>query len=248
MMENLSAVIITLNEEKNIGRCLRSLDWVNEIVVVDSGSTDRTVSICRSFGARVVETKWKGFGPTKRFAVEQASYDWIFSVDADEEVTAALRAKIRALLQNPNPQIAYRIKRFPYYLGQRIRYCGWQKDYPLRLFNRRFGNFNLKAVHEGVEFKGTVRYLQEGLNHFTYPTLSDHIRKINRYSELSLQEMPDEKKGSVLGAVWRGWFKFFKMYFLKGGFLDGPTGFVLCLNSAFGVYLKYLKLWERQGK
>ncbi len=245
-MEKLSVVIITLNEEKNIERCLLSVSWADEIVVVDSGSTDRTVEICRNLGGRVIKTAWQGFGPTKRFAVQQARYDWILSIDADEQVTPALRAKIQTLLQNPDPQIAYRIKRFPYYLGHRIRYCGWQNDYPLRLFNRHFGNFNTKPVHEGVEFNGSVRYLQEGLNHFTYPTLSDHIRKMNRYSELSLQDRPQGKKVGVLGAIGRGWFKFFKMYVLNGGFLDGSMGFVLCVNSAFGVYLKYLKQWERQ--
>jgi glycosyltransferase involved in cell wall biosynthesis len=244
-MEKISAVIITLNEEKNIVRCLQSLQWANEIVVVDSGSADGTVEICKAHGARVIEAEWQGFGPTKRFAVEQATHDWIFSIDADEEVTPALREKIRTILRQPDPHVAYRIKRQPFYLGQPIHHCGWQKDYPLRLFNRRFGNFNSKAVHEAVQFDGAVRYLQEPLNHYTYPTISSHVQKMDRYTTLSLDEMPPGKKASIAGAVARSFFKFFKMYFLKLGFLDGRVGFVLCANSAIGIFFKYIKLWER---
>ncbi len=244
-MEKLSAVIITLNEEDNIERCLRSLDWVDEIVVVDSGSTDRTVELCKAHGARVIKTEWQGFGPTKHLAVEQATHDWILSIDADEQVTPELREKIKSLLQAPDPQIAYRIKRHPFYLGKHIRYCGWQKDFPLRLFNRRFGNFNYKSVHESVRFQGKVLYLQEGLNHYTYPTIASHIVKLNRYTDLSLNEMPKGKRISVLGAIGRALFRFIRMYVLRFGFLDGGTGLVLCINSSIGVFFKYIKQWER---
>ena len=247
-MEKLSATIITLNEEKNIERCLRSLKWVDEIVVIDSGSTDRTVEICQLFGARVIQTEWLGFGRTKHFAVEQATNDWIFSIDADEQVTSVLRKKIQSVLQKSDPHIAYRIKRQPYYLGKPVKYCGWQKDYPLRLFNRRFGNFNQKAVHESVQFQGKVRYIQETLNHFTYPTISSHIQKLDRYTTLSLDEMKRTKRITILGAVGRAIFRFIKMYFLKLGILDGGIGFVLCANSAIGIFFKYIKQWERNRR
>ena len=245
-MEKLSAVIITLNEEDNIERCLRSLDWVDEIVVVDSGSTDRTVELCKAHGARVIKTEWQGFGPTKHFAVEQATYDWILSIDADEQVTPELQEKIKSLLQKPDPRTAFRIKRRSFYLGRPIRYSGWQKDFPLRLFNRKFGNFNDKSVHESVVFDGRVEYIGEVLNHYTYPTISSHILKMDRYTNLSAQEQTGG--ATIASALFKAGFKFFKMYLLKLGILDGKTGFLLCFNSSFGIYLKYIKRWEKKRK
>ncbi len=248
-MEKLSAVIITLNEEANIERCLKSLDWVDEILVVDSGSTDRTVEICEQYGARVLRTEWLGFGRTKHFAVSQARHDWIFSIDADEEVTPELRDTIRRILINPDPEVAYRIKRYPYYLGQRVRFSGWQNDYPLRFFNRQSGNFNFKEVHEAVQFNGKVQRLEAPLKHFTYPTVSSHIQKMDRYTTLSVEETVQKQRSvTVVGAVLRAAFRFFKMYVLKLGFLDGRVGFILCFNSAFGIYLKYIKVWEHKYK
>ncbi len=243
-MEKLSAVIITLNEADNIERCLRSLDWADEILVVDSGSEDDTLKICTQYGVRIVQTNWLGFGRTKQFAVGQATHDWILSVDADEEVTPALRKRIRRILQNPNAQTAYRIKRQSFYLGKAIKHSGWQNDFPLRLFNRHYGNFNEKSVHESVQFNGRVERLYERLNHYTYPTVSSHIRKMNRYTTLSAKESP--KEATILGSLLSAVFKFIKMYVLKAGFLDGRVGFVLCFNSAFGIYLKYIKLWEKR--
>ncbi|APF18572.1 glycosyl transferase family 2 [Caldithrix abyssi DSM 13497] len=245
-MEKLSAVIITFNEERNIGRCLKSLDWVDEIVVVDSGSSDRTVEICETHGAKVVKSEWLGFGKTKHFAVEQAANNWILSIDADEEVTPQLKQKIQSILKNPDATVAYRIKRQAFYLGRPVKHAGWQKDYPLRLFNRQNGNFNDREVHESVEFNGQVQYIQEPLLHYTYPTISSHIQKMDRYTNLTVGE--HAQKATILGSVARAFFKFLKMYFLKGGFLDGRIGFVLCFNSAFGIYLKYIKLWEKRLK
>lgn len=244
MRARLSAVIITLNEARNIERCLKSIDWADEILVADTGSTDQTVDVCKQLGARVIETDWLGFGPTKRWAVEKASYDWILSIDADEEVTPELRERIERILDDANPAVAYRIKRISYYLGKRIRFCGWQRDYPLRLFNRKYGNFNLKTVHESVEFNGTVERIDEPINHYTYPTISDHIRKMNTYTSLA-GESTGQARCSLPGALLRALFRFFRMYLLHLGFLDGKVGFLLCLNSAFGIYLKYIKRWEK---
>ena len=245
-MEKISAVIITLNEERNIVRCLKSLEWVDEVLVVDSGSTDRTVELCEAHGARVIKAEWLGFGKTKHFAVEQATYDWILSIDADEEVTPSLKEKIKSILENPDVTVAYRIKRQAFYPGQAIKHSGWQKDYPLRLFNRKNGNFNDREVHESVDFNGQVQYIQEPLYHYTYPTISSHIQKMDRYTNLSATELT--RKSTILGSLGRAFFRFIKMYFLKAGFLGGRIGFILCLNSAFGIYLKYIKLWEKEQK
>ncbi len=247
MRAKLSAVIITLNEAENITRCLKSLDWVDEIVVVDTGSIDQTIAISKDLGARVIQTDWRGFGPTKRWAVKQASYDWILSIDADEEVTPALRERIGTILENPDPDVAYRIKRKTFYLGKRIRFCGWQRDYPLRLFNRTRGNFNMNTIHESIEFSGKVERIEDSFNHYSYPTISEHIRKMDLYTAGAARAQ-EQKRQTIVECFLRALFRFFRMYVLHLGFLDGRVGLVLCFNSAFGVYLKYIKRWEKTLK
>ena len=146
---NLSAVIITLNEEHNIRRCLESLKWVDEIVVYDTGSNDKTLDICKEYNCSIYQqTKWEGFGKAKNEAVKFAKYDWIFSIDADEEVSEKLQIAIKQILNEPHKKNAYTVKRNSFYMGKMIKYSSWQRDYPLRLFNRQHGNFNLKSVHE----------------------------------------------------------------------------------------------------
>ena len=241
MKVKLSAVIITKNEESNIKRCLESLEFADEILVVDSGSTDRTIDICKDFNCKVIITDWKGFGLTKKYAVDNASFDWILSIDADEVVSMELKTEIGILLESP-PDKAFGIKRKSYYLGNPINYCGWDKDYPLRLFNRKYGNFNDKIVHESVIVKCKREKIEAPLFHYTYPTIESHINKINRYSDLSAEELIKKNKHySVISSVFFGINKFLKMYLLKRGFLDGMPGLILCINSAYGVYLKYIK-------
>jgi glycosyltransferase involved in cell wall biosynthesis len=243
-MNKLSAAIITKNEEKNIKRCLESIQWADEIVVVDSGSTDKTVGICKDYGCRIEISEWLGFAKTKHKAVDLCSNYWVLVLDADEEITGSLKDKILTTLENPSHS-GYRIKRESFYLGKKIRYCGWDKDYTLRLFDKNKGRFNNKAVHESVQIQsGTIGVISEPMMHYTYPSVSSHLNKMNTYSELGASEKA--KKGHAsnpFSAVLRGLAKFVKMYVLKLGFLDGLTGFVLCLNSAYGVYLKYIKLW-----
>ncbi|MBN1426214.1 glycosyltransferase family 2 protein [Candidatus Fermentibacteria bacterium] len=242
----LSVVLITRDEEANIARCLESVRWAHEVVVVDSGSTDHTVEICQSLSCRVIQTAWKGFGLTKRYAVEQASHDWILSVDADEVVTPELTHAIRFLLDGEPQAAAYRIRRRSCYLGTPIRFSGWQHDRPIRLFDRRRGTFNDRSLHESVVVDGPVETVRSGdLLHYPYPTVSSHLAKMERYSALGAQRLFTQgQSASIPEAVARGTAKFIKMFFLRGGFLDGKVGFVLAENSAFGVYLKYLKLWE----
>ncbi len=242
----LSVTIITKNEEANIGRCLESVKWADEIVVVDSGSTDSTIEICQRYNCKIIKTEWLGFGPTKHLAVEHASHDWIFSIDSDEQVTPELHHQIVQLFSSEPTHNSYRIKRASFYLGQRIKYSGWNSDYPVRIFNKKYGQFNNKPVHESVEVPGERGTLRGPLLHYTYPTVSSHIAKMNRYSDLSADDaVAHGKKSSVTGAVCRGLAKFVKMYVIKRGFLDGTAGFILAKNSAFGVYLKYLKIWQQ---
>ncbi len=244
-MANLfSVVIITKNEEHNIERCLKSVQWADEILVVDSGSIDQTVHICRKFNCRIIESEWLGYGRTKKLAVDSASHDWIFSIDADEEVTDELRAAIQKILEKPEFH-GFAVRRRSFYLGKMIRYCGWHRDYPLRLFNRQSGNFNEKAVHESVRVTGKVGRIEALLLHYTYPSIQSHIVKMNRYAELGARNLWEKGKSSTIAsAILRSFAKFLKMYIVQMGFLDGKIGFLLSYHSAFGVYLKYVKLWE----
>ena len=243
-MPELSVTIITKNEETNIRRCLQSVKWADEIVVVDSGSTDDTLEICRSYPCNIIETEWLGFGRTKQLAVEHASNDWILSIDADEEVTEPLKDQLTKILKAPKVN-AYKIRRKSFYLGKMIRFCGWNKDYPLRLFNKKLGYFDDRIVHEGVVIKDKKGMIQEALLHYTYPTIESHIKKMSHYSSLGAQILYEKGKRATLpGAILKGAFKFLKMYFFQLGFLDGKNGLVLSINSAYGVYLKYLKIWQ----
>lgn len=243
----ISVVIIAKNEAHNLPRLLRSVQWADEILVADTGSDDATKEISREMGAKVIELSWEGFGITKQKAVDAAKYDWIFSLDADEEVSQQLTDKILSLKKDLSPGYAYKIKRVSMYLNKKIRYCGWQKDYPLRLFYRKEAKFNTKQVHEGVKTNAEIKFLKEQINHYTYPKISDHWKKINFYTTLNVLEKYNAKRNySVSEAVFQGIWKFMQMYFLKMGFRDGKMGFILCLNSAIGQYLKYIKLWEKQ--
>lgn len=243
---NLSAVIITHNEESNIERCLKSLFWVNEIIVVDSYSTDKTIEICKKYNCKIFQTEWKGFGKTKKYAVDNSTNDWILSIDSDEVVTEQLKNKIEEILINPKFN-GYNIRRKSFYLGKEIKHCGWDKDFPLRLFSKKHGNFNEDLVHESVVLSGEKTKIFEPLLHYTYPTISLHINKMNRYTDLSINKIND-KKYSILSSLFFGINKFLKMYFLQKGFLDGKIGFILSIHSAFGVYLKYIKIWQKNNE
>ncbi len=245
-MHALSVTIITKNEALNIERCLQSVRWADEVVVVDSGSTDETLQICRRFDCRVMETEWRGFGRTKQLAVGAASNEWILSVDADEVVTPQLRDRITELLQGEPAYSVYRIRRQSHYLGKRIRNCGWDRDYPRRFFNKTQARFNDAEVHESIQYDGPKGTLEEPLLHYPYPDVATHLRKMNLYSDLAAQIAYEKgKSASIPYAVMAGILKFIKMYIGQCGFLDGRAGLVLSLNSANGVYLKYIKLWQK---
>jgi len=247
----ISITIITKNEERNIDRCLSSLSWANEIVIVDSGSTDNTLEICKKYKCKIIESPWMGFGKTKQLAVENATHDWILSIDADEEVSSQLALYIQDAIHSNSAQ-AYRIKRNSYYLNKEIKFSGWQKDYPLRLFNKNFGKFNDLAVHESVVMNETslvVRKIKFPIYHYPYPDLKTHIRKINDYTSIAAEEMFEMGKNTnFIRPFLSGLIKFIKIYLIKFGFLDGRHGLILSIISSFYVFLKYAKLWSLKRK
>jgi glycosyltransferase involved in cell wall biosynthesis len=258
----IASVTITKNEERNIAACLDSLKWVDELIVVDAESADRTVEQAKAFTSCVHVRPWPGYGPQKNFAMEQATADWILIVDADERVTDELREEILALLKTapsplPSPSrgegtfpAAYRIPRRNFYYGRWIRGAGQYPDPQLRLVRCGRGRYNDLPVHEHLEVEGPVGDLQGHLDHHTHPTVVSHELKIERYSTLAAEERtrtgkPDAAWYHLLfNPVWT----FVKFYLFRGGYRDGLPGFIVSGFSAAHVLLKYAKLWERAHK
>ncbi len=243
----ISAAIITLNAAAELDRCLASLDFADEIIVLDQGSTDDTAGVCARRGAVLHQTEWLGFGPTKDKAAGLCRNPWVLSIDSDEEVTPELRAAIEALPDDP-PEAAFTVNRLSRFLGRWIRRCGWHPEHVVRLFDRRRAGFNDKPVHEGIETAGAVGRLGGILRHYTYETMEQYITKLNRYTTLAAEEMYAQgRRSGLLAAVVRAEATFWRMWLLKGGFLDGMAGTVLCWSSGFYVLSKYTKLW-RMGR
>jgi glycosyltransferase involved in cell wall biosynthesis len=244
-MPKISAVIITRNEEKNIKRCLSSIDWVDEIVVVDSGSTDDTKKIASEFTQRVFDIKWEGFGKAKNFAKDKASYQWILSVDADEIITQDLKEEIQRIAKSEDSFDGYYVPRKSNFLGKWIKHGGWYPDYVLRLFKKDKAKFSQSMVHEKVEVNGGIGYLRNPLWHYTDPNFDHYLEKLNRYTSLAAEELFRKgKRAKLFDVVFRPLAVFFKMYFVKKGFWDGFSGFILAVSSAFHVFSKYVKLWH----
>jgi len=246
MKKQLSVVIITRNEEINLRKCLESIRQIaDEIVVVDSNSSDQTQTIAREYGAKVQVTKdWLGFGVQKNLAVSLAKNDWILSIDADERVTPELSNEILDLLLGEPTHHAYEISRLSSYCGRFIKHSGWRPDYVLRLFNRQAARFSDDLVHERVLCSGKVHRLNNLLLHYSIRNFSQVLSKIDQYSSASAEQLYLRgQKSSLLKAVVHGFWAFVRTYFLRAGFLDGNHGFALAVSNAEGAYYRYLKLW-----
>ncbi len=242
----LSVVIITLNEELNIERCLKSIQWADEVLVYDSGSKDKTLEIAKHLGARIIEGPWLGFGPTKNKAALLARNDWILSLDADEEVSTALAAELSQL--SLKSESVYVIPRLSNYLNHWVRYGGWYPDYQVRLFQRNFHNWNQELIHEKIEANVEVRLLS-CLNHYVFKNIEHHIETNNRYSGLLAQKMfSNGQRFSWFHFLTKPQVKFFECYILKLGFLDGWVGYFIARGAAYSVFLKWAKLKEMNLK
>jgi len=240
----LSVVIITKNEQASIRRCLESVKWADEIIVLDSGSTDDTVSICREYTAHVHQTDWPGFGPQKNRALEQATGDWVLSLDADEWVTPELRDEILNVISRPNGAMAFRVPRLSSFCGRFMRHSGWWPDHVVRLFRRGAARFSDDVVHERVLVDsaqcGTLKSL---LVHEAIRDLEQVLDKVNRYSTAGAVALAGRgRRATLSGAIGHGLWAFIRTYFLRAGFLDGREGFMLAVSNAEGAYYRYTKL------
>lgn len=243
-MPALSAVIITLNEEKNIARCIESvMDVADEVLVVDSFSTDRTEEICRSMGARFIPNKWEGYSQQKNFANSMARHDHILSIDADEALSEGLKASILELKENWTRD-AYSMNRLTNYCGRWIRHGSWYPDRKLRLFDRTKGLW-AGTIHESFALKEGARtgFVAGDLLHYSYYNISDHFRQANHFTDITAQEAYLEgKKAGIFMVLFSPCVKFIRDYVFLAGFMDGYYGFIVCRISAQATFMKYTKL------
>lgn len=248
-MPKLSVTIITKNEEADIADAIASVAWADEIVVVDSHSTDRTVEIARTAQARVIVIvrDWSGYIEQKNYAASQASNDWILSLDADERVTPELARQLRETLANPS-HAAYELPRVTWHLGRWIRGTDWYPDYQTRLYDRRRARWAGRYVHESVAVTGSLGRLAGDLQHFAYRDIEDHLETIDRYTTLAARQMYEDGRRTTLpGLLFHGPLAFVRNYVARGGFRLGSAGVIVSAMNAYYVFLKYAKLWQAQS-
>lgn len=247
---SLSVILITKNEEANLKDCLESVSFADEIIVVDSQSSDKTQEIARSFGAKLeITSDWPGFGPQKNRALNLATQDWVLSIDADERVTPELKQEILATMASANAADCYAIPRSSWYCGRFMKHSGWYPDYVDRLFKRGSAKFSDHLVHERLLPTGSSGKLNNHFLHYSYRDFSQVLKKVDVYSSAAAQQaFKQGKKGGLGEALVHGFWAFFRTYVLRRGFLDGKHGLALAISNAATSYYKYLKLWQLQNK
>lgn len=240
----LSAFLIVFNEEKSIERCLNSIKWVNEIVIVDSNSTDRTTQICRKYTNKIFSRAFSNYSDQKNFALSQVSEEWALSIDADEELTEALVNEIKDLLQSNPQHDGYRVHRTSYIFGREFHFSGTQHDKPIRLFVKGRGEFT-QPIHEIVSIRGSVGELKNEINHFTYDNISSYFLRLDRYTTMEAEFMAAKRlRVNVTDWLIRPFAMFLKLYIINQGFRDGFEGFLFCFFSGFYVFVKHVKYLE----
>ena len=248
--QKISAVVIAYNDAPNMRRCLDSLHWVDEIVVIDSHSTDGTTEICLDYTNKVFHYPFQGFGALRNQALTHATYDWIFSLDTDERATSEIIQEILELLREEPLAQAYFVPRRNYFLGRWIKYCGWYPDYRQpQFFHKAHMCYREDLVHEGFEVTGKTEVLRSSIEQIPFRTLEQYFGKMDRYSTLRAQVMDSE--GCRFRAdqlLTHPLFTFIKMFILRGGMFDGKPGLILSILYAYYAFVKYAKLWEIQKK
>lgn len=239
----ISVIVITRNEAANIERCLGSVSWADEIIVLDSGSDDDTAVLARRHTQHVHQTDWPGFGPQKNRALAYATGDWVLSLDADEWVTPELARQLREAAAQPGAHAAFRLPRLSTFCGREMRHSGWWPDHVVRLFRRGAATFSPDLVHERVVVSGSTGTLSEPLRHETYIDLEEMIEKMDRYSTLWARDKHAQgRRANLVLAVAKSLWSFFRSYILRRGFLDGREGFLLAVSMAENTYYRYVKL------
>ena len=246
----ISASVIVYNEEDNIADLCESLDWADEIVIVDSGSTDGTVEIAKKFTDKIFQYEFKGYKDKHQFADAQTAGDWIFWIDADERVTPELRESIASLRDRDDNALpeGFRIARKTFYLGRWIRFCGWYPDYQMRLYRKSRSFWDGVSPHETARVEGKVETLSGELLHYTKRDLSDHHRVLERYASLASEyKVANGEKAGAMSIFFGPVGAFFRTFILKQGFRDGTRGLIISMFTAYGVFLKTAKVWERNN-
>ncbi len=248
MTEHLSVVIITHDEERNIEACLKSVQWVDEIVVVDSFSTDDTVKVCLEYTQKVFQRPWPGYGLQKNFGIEQARGEWILIIDADERIAPELREEIQSVLKRTAEDgvVAYEMPRKNHFFGRWVRQADQYPDYQIRLFKKGKAWYNEKKLHENLIVKGPIGRLEHCLMHYSFESLSDWLRKLSHYSRLMAEEQSVERKRvHGLDLLFRPFSTFIKLYGLKKGYAEGIRGMIISVYASLFTFLKYAKMWEK---
>ena len=242
----VSTIIITFNEERNIRRCLESVKEVSdEIIVIDSLSTDKTEEICREFGVNFIKREFEGYSETKNFGNSQAKYDYILSIDADEALSEPLKQELLTVKMDPGFD-AYYLNRLNNYCGKWIRHCGWYPDKKVRLWKKDMGEWQGK-IHETVALKTSkTGFLKGNLLHYSYYSISDHLKQLEKFTEIASEsEAKNGRKAGIFKILFAPAWKFFTSYIIRGGFLDGYYGYVVCKISAHATFVKYVKIRQK---
>lgn len=248
MSDTLTVIIPTLNEEKDLRRCLESVTWADDIFVVDSFSTDRTLEIAREFTNHIVQHEYVNSATQKNWAMGHVVTDWVMVLDADEWVSPRLKARIQDILSRGTPHNGFYIRRMTYFFGRLIKHCGWHKDYLIRLWRNGTGRYEDLQVHADVLVEGSVGKLDDYILHETYADFDDLLEKFGRYTTWSSLDLHAQKrKAGWVNLTLRPMWRFVRMYVLRRGFLDGKHGLILCTIAACNVFFKYAKLWEKNN-
>lgn len=245
----ISAYILARNEQHHIVEAIQSITWVDEIIIIDTGSTDNTIALAQQQGTKVISTTFKGFGEARNFAISQCTYDWVFCLDADERCTPELQQELLKAINQPNPEYIYIAPRSNYFLNRWIKYSGWYPDYrhPV-LFHKTAMQYTNDQVHESFITSSSVHYCKNPILHYPYDSLEKMLQKTNHYSSLGIDRLLKKNvKGSYCKAFKHGIWAFIRQYFLQRGFMDGWAGFILAFNAMYGTFFRYAKLVEYQS-
>lgn len=240
----ITGIIPTFNEEEHIEAAIDSLNFADEIIVLDSFSTDATVERAQSKGVKILQRKFDNFSSQKNFAIEHASHSWIFLLDADERVSTELQKEVLEIISKPSKYSAYWIFRSNFFMKRRIKYSGWQNDKVIRLFMKEKSHYNGKLVHEEIQTEGEIGWLKNKLDHYTYKGFISFIQKKNHYAQLQAKELAEKGlKPGVFHFLIKPLYRFINHYFLRRGFLDGTEGFFIAIFSAYSIFARYVNLW-----